>query len=420
MIQDSTGSIDALVPRGLISTNVKDIEHSEVTKEGLCSLHIRWENGKISSIESLELLHNQDLKLLLPRLVEPHTHIDKAFTWLKAPNLAGTYSEALAVNLREHNTRPLNKILQSVDNSLNLALRNGIRSIRSHIDIFGSSAENTWESLLEVRSKWAALIDLQMVALAPLTFWNNERGHHLASKCALFNGLLGGVIVPPFKNKEVEDELRQMLTLAENKGCGVDLHIDESEIYPAAGLRILLKILDQMKLNIPITCSHISSLGLLRINQIKYIADQLARHQVNVISLPLTNAWLLGRKTFSTPIIRPIAPISQLQYAGVKVAIGGDNVKDSWFPLGNLDPLSLMGFCLPLTQLAPWHRLGLSPFTTSAAKVLNLSWDGIIRPGSPADFILLDARSWSEALAKPPQREVLIAGEWLGDQKITK
>jgi len=73
----------------------------------------------------------------------------------------------------------------------------------------------------------------------------------------------------------------------------------------------------------------------------------------------------------------------------------------------------LMSSSMPLTQLAPWQRLGLAPFTTAAAEVMNLEWDGIIQTGSPADLVLLDASSWSEALAKPPIRKVLIDGVWL-------
>jgi len=66
-----------------------------------------------------------------------------------------------------------------------------------------------------------------------------------------------------------------------------------------------------------------------------------------------------------------------------------------------------------LAHLAPWQRLGLAPFTTAAARVMNLSWDGTLQPGSPANLLLLEAGSWSEALAAPPRRKVIIDGNWL-------
>ncbi len=130
-----------------------------------------------------------------------------------------------------------------------------------------------------------------------------------------------------------------------------------------------------------------------------------------MVALPLTNGWLLGRQVDQTPVLKPLAPIRSLQRAGVTVAVGADNVVDPWFPVGDLDPLSLMASALPLTQLAPWERLGLAPFTTAAAAAMNLSWTGLLHNGAPADLLVLDATSWSEALRRP-ERRVLVAGRW--------
>jgi len=161
-------------------------------------------------------------------------------------------------------------------------------------------------------------------------------------------------------------------------------------------------------------------MSLLPSGPLLRIAERLAQHEINVVALPLTNAWLLGRSAGITPVQRLLAPISQLQQAGVKVAVGGDNVQDPWFPTGNFDPLSLMSFSMPFAQLAPWQRLGLSPFTTAAANLMGLEWDGTIGIGSPAELLLLDASSWSEALSSRPQRRVLINGCWADDTTIPR
>ena len=44
-----------------------------------------------------------------------------------------------------------------------------------------------------------------------------------------------------------------------------------------------------------------------------------------------------------------------------------------------------------LLLLAPaWQRQGLAPFTTAAARVMGLDWDGVLRPGCPADLVVLE------------------------------
>merc|ERR1712159_12809 len=161
-------------------------------------------------------------------------------------------------------------------------------------------------------------------------------------------------------------------------------------------------------------------MGLLREKEISFLANKMAKNKLKVVALPLTNSWLLGRKDRATLIKRPLAPIFQLQKAGVVVSVGGDNVNDAWFPLSNFDPINLMAFSMPIAHLSPWDRLGLSPFISSPAYVLNLQWDGLFQKGSPADFILLDSNSWVKALSDRPKRRVIANGEFLNELPKTK
>ena len=418
MTSSDIGILEAWVPRGLVA-NGSDVLSAPVTSEGLCPLKISWENGKINNLEVINNSSRKYSKLLLPRLVEPHAHIDKAFTWGEFPNLSGTYGEALQANLNEFKCRTINQMVFRAEKALKLALNNGLRSVRTHIDSFGISGKQSWKTLIDLKIQWESLIELQCVALVPLEYWSTEEGNALAALVANSGGLLGGVLVPPFDLRASYRDLFNLLSLANQLGCGIDLHIDESDKYPAAGLKQLLRVLNDIQLNVPITCSHSSSMGLLPKRELKKLAERLAHHKVNVIALPLTNSWLLGRQGKNTPVQRPLAPIRQLQTAGVTVAIGGDNMQDPWFPFGNFDPMALMAFSMPLTQLAPWQRVGLAPFTTAAASLMNLDWDGTIEIGNPADFVVLEANSWAEALSAPPRRDLIVNGSLLKKEIIS-
>ncbi|MED5561876.1 MAG: amidohydrolase family protein, partial [Cyanobacteriota bacterium] len=409
MSQERKGCLEAWVPRVLLTREV-DVLSARVTAEGLCPLRICWQDGLLCSFELIDADVFSPKRLLLPRLAEPHAHLDKAFTWLEFPNLQGTYGGAMVANFKERQSRTLIGVRQRAERSLKLALRHGLRAMRSHVDSFGPATDSSWEALLDLQDQWQAWMELQWVALVPIEHWSTREGKQLAGRVAAVGGLLGGVVVPPFDPGKTRDSLRQMLQLADRLGCGIDLHIDESQSHPAAGLKQLLLVLDRMSITVPITCSHASSMGLLPPGAVRRLADRMAHHRLNVVSLPLTNGWLLSKQPRRTPVERPLAPIHQLQLAGVTVAVGGDNVQDPWFPVGNFDPLALMAFSLPLAHLAPWQRLGLAPFTTAAARVMNLSWDGTLQPGSPANLLLLEAGSWAEALAAPPRRQVIVDG----------
>ncbi len=379
--------------------------------DGLVAVELTWEQGCLLEPRLLADAEPKPTCLVLPRLADPHVHLDKAFTWAEAPNFSGTYDGALAANLQEHQSRTVEGVRARGERALHLACGHGLRALRSHIDSVGPGAEASWTALSDLRSRWRDRLELQLVALAPLDHWCREPGRDLAQEVARVGGLLGGVLVPPFNAGGVRDQIKVLLDLAERVGCGIDLHIDEAGVQPAAGLRQLLAVLDQQSCAVPITCSHCSSLGLAPLDAQRRIAERIAYHGISVVALPLTNGWLLGRQADQTPMLKPLAPIRALQRAGVTVAVGADNVADPWFPAGDLDPLSLMAAALPLTQLAPWERLGLAPFTSAPALAMGLTWTGLLEAGAPADLLVLEATDWSDVLRRP-QRRVLVAGRW--------
>ncbi len=346
--------------------------------------------------------------------MEPHAHLDKAFSGEAFPNPDGTMAGAMAANRREAGTRQPETVRRRGERALNRAWRYGIRAIRSHIDSLGPWAAPSWEELVELRRQWRGRVELQLVALVPVGHWRTAEGEALAEAVAAQGGLLGGVLGAPFRSTPADRAgLLALLRLAERLGCGVDLHVDESAQDHGRGVALVSDLLLEHRIEVPLTCSHSSSMGLLADRPCRRLAEAMAAAGVGVVALPPTNLWLLAKHHRRTPFLRPQAPIRQLQEAGVTVAVGADNVQDPWFPGGDFDPIALLRFSLAASHLVPWRRLGLSPFSTAAAHLLGLEWDGVLREGAPADLVVLGASSWADLLARPPLRRVLRAGHWL-------
>ena len=293
-----------------------------------------------------------------------------------------------------------------------MALKNGYRAIRSHVDTYESQDNNTWDELFKLQKKYSSKLKLQYVALAPLEFWDTPHGEDLAKMFSKENGILGGVLVPPFINKtKLKYLLSKTLLLADKYKLEIDLHIDESTNEPGAGIKVLLETIDRLNIKVPITCSHLSSILSLNNNEILNLGSKIAEKDIKVIALPLTNFWLLNRNEKSTSLNRPVAPIKQLQKSLVDVSIGSDNVQDPWYPFGNYDPVYLMSLAMPMLQLNPWERLTLSSIFLSPSRLLNLTWDGVVKKGCPVNFVLLDAGNWADIFSTNLKREVLINGE---------
>ena len=406
----SSGELRARCPRSLLDMGSDPLPEAAV--DGLIPVVLTWSDSRITSLKPA----SEATGLVLPRLVEPHAHFDKAFSWTEHPNLQGTYEQALAANFREHETRTALKVQQRGERCLQLAWKHGLRAVRSHIDSLGPGANFSWEVLSDLRNHWRERIELQLVALVPIEHWSTAEGEHLAAAVAKVDGLIGGVLVPPCRGRATRRALRRLLELADRHGCPVDLHIDEAASQPAEGVRQLLRVLESMTVSVPVTCSHASSLSLLSAGALRRLGTRMARQNLQVVALPLTNGWLLGHRDNETPLCRPLAPIRQLQRAGIPVAVGGDNVQDPWYPGGQLDPLALMAMSLPLAQLAPWDDHGLKPFGTDATGLMGLDWDGRLRAGAPADLIHLPEAGWPELLAMACRRRVLAGGDWVQDE----
>lgn len=406
----NSGTAEVLIPRSLCL--IEDFDNLIIDVEDLCSVSISWEDGFVSDLKPLKDKVTKPKNILFPRFVETHAHFDKSFTWLDFPNLESNYEGALSINLKEHKTRTTDKVLERVEKSLKLAIKNGYRAIRSHIDTYKSQSINIWIELFKLQKKFSSELTLQFVALAPLEFWDTSNGEELAKIFSSYGGILGGVIVPPFNKKDTSKFLAKMLLLASKYKLEIDLHIDESIIEPGAGIKVLLETIENLKIkSIPITCSHLSSLISLSHREILNLGEKMAEKNIKVVALPLTNFWLLNRSNKTTSLKRPVAPVKQLQKSHVDVSLGSDNVQDSWYPFGNFDPFYMLSCSIPMLQLNPWERTTLSSIFLAPSRLLNLKWDGLIKNGCPADFVILDAQRWADVFSSTLKRKVFIKGD---------
>ena len=405
----NSGKAEVLIPRSLCA--IENFDNLKVDNEDLCSVSVAWENGIVFDIKPINLENKKPKNILFPRFVETHSHLDKSFTWGEFPNFKSNYEEALSINLEEHITRTTNKVIERAEKSLKLALKNGYRAIRSHIDTYETQENDIWSELFNLQKKYSSKLKLQFVALAPLEFWDTAKGEKLAKIFSDYKGILGGVLVPPFNKREMKSLLAKMIMLADKYKLEIDLHIDESTIEPGAGIKVLLETIDRLNIKVPITCSHLSSILSLKDKEIITLGRKIADKDIKVIALPLTNFWLLNRDDKSTSLIRPVAPIKQLQKSLVDVSIGSDNVQDPWYSFGNYDPFYLMSCAMPMLQLSPWERLTLSSFFLAPSRLLNLSWDGLVKKGCPADFVIVNAEKWADIFSSNLTKKVFINGE---------
>ncbi len=109
--------------------------------------------------------HTRDLEggVLLPGLIDAHTHLDKTFSTLE--NESGTLGEALQVWRRVRESRTGYEIQTAAHKAVKLAIVNRVTAMRSHVDVGGAGSLTAVSALLDLREQVRHQIDLQFVAL---------------------------------------------------------------------------------------------------------------------------------------------------------------------------------------------------------------------------------------------------------------
>jgi cytosine deaminase len=196
-------------------------------------------------------------------------------------------------------------------------------------------------------------------------------------------------------------------------GVPLDLHADFSDDPPSEPPGLTARHAAERALAEGylgrVTLGHATALGALPPEQLEPLAEQLARADITVVTLPATDLYLGGRGDTHN-VRRALAPVRQLRAAGVNVAYASNNVRNAFTPFGNADPLEV-----GLLLMAGGHLAGRSDVhavfemaTVNPARALGLTGYGV-SVGDRANLVLFDAESPWDALVSQAEKRLVIA-----------
>lgn len=369
--------------------------------------------GALTSFAALPAV-DLDQGIVLPRFADIHTHLDKGHIWPRAsnPDGAGRSARGPVQKDRDANWTP-DDVWARMDFALRCAYAHGTSTLRTHIDSLAPQAEISWPVFTQMRAAWRDRIVLQAASLTPveLAVDDEPQFRALAETVARHGGLLGGVtFMGEAPTAKLDSALDRLFDTAAVLGLDIDLHVDESLAPEAASLeRIALAAL-RHKFAGHILCGHCCSLTLTSTDDFTRIAGRLAEADIAIVSLPMVNMYLQDRGRAHTPRLRAVAPLHELDAAGVRVMVASDNTRDPYHAYGDLDMIEVFREATRVLHLdhsdRPWMRM----FGAAAAEQMGLKERGLIVPGGPADLVLTRARTPQELLSRPQSDRVVLVG----------
>jgi cytosine deaminase len=377
------------------------------------------ENGLVAGVGAdLKVSAREEFRLdglvVLPAFVDAHLHPDKAFTAV-ALGTAGSVREASERFARYRVTRSKEDVRWSIERALALLVSHGVGFVRAHADVDEAVGLQALEALLDARQNWADRIEVHAVAFATRRAAERfaEARPLLREALACGPDVLGGTLTGC---PVAADVLQGLCDLAASHHVKLDLHIDETD-DPAAPclLESLPDVVRAHRLEGKVTASHCCLLGVMAPGTVATIASRLQEAGISVVTLPLTNLYLQGRRPES-PSVRGVTAVRRLLEANVPVACGSDNLRDPYNPYGDADPLTTALVAGLACHLSPSEALAL--VTTGGAEVLGLKRYGL-EVGNKADLVVLETDSPNDVVADHPScRYVFHCGKLVLDSSL--
>lgn len=369
-------------------------------------MDIRVTDGKFETIAAgLEAHPGEEVldftgKMALPPFVESHVHLDTCLTagrprW----NLSGTLFEGIQCWEEYKPFLTKDEVKERVNKAIRLQASNGIQYVRTHVDI-NDPRLTALEAILELREEVRDFIDIQIVAFPQYGILSYPKGKELLEQ-ALKMGADAAGAIPHFEfTREYSVEsLNICFELAQKYGKLIDIHCDEIDDEASRGLETVATRAYEMGIGDRVTASHTTAMHSYNNAYMIRLMRILKMSGMNFVANPCVNVHLGGRAD-TYPKRRSMTRVKELTAESINVSFGSDDIFDPWNPLGNakMRDQVFMG-------LYAGHMLGYEEIvnsyrfvTTNAARTLHLGNGYGIQEGNEANFVILDARDWYDAL----------------------
>lgn len=349
-------------------------------------------------------------RLCVPGFVEPHIHLDKVLLADSIPvNVSGSLDEAIEILGARKASYSSADIIERAGRIIQSAISNGVTRMRTHIDIDTGCGLTAFDALLDLRSQYVDLIELQIVAF-PQKGIVGDPGCEALLRAAMARGAdqIGGM---PFNEPgptESREHIEIAFAIARDHDCDVDMHIDETDDPAARTLEMLCDATVAHGWQGRVTAGHTCALAAYPDDYADRVMDKVAAADIHMIANPATNLMLQGRDD-PHPRRRGITRVKELLDRGVNMAFGQDNLRDMFYPFGRDDPLELAFLLAHAAHMSQPDEIEavFDMTTTGGAKVLGLTDYGT-NPGCVGDLVVLDAKSPLEAIVEKPDRRYVV------------
>lgn len=367
---------------------------------------IRIKDGKFAAIgrsltpEVGEEVADFGGKLALPPFIESHVHLDTCLTagdpvW----NQSGTLFEGIECWSKRKDKLTREDIRRRVKQVVRMQASHGTQYVRTHVDVTDPDL-TAMKAMIELREELKDVMEIQIVAFPQEGILSYPNGKELLEEALKMGAdAVGAIPHYEFTREYSVESLNYAMELAAKYDKLVDVHCDEIDDEASRGLETVAARAYEMGLFDRVTASHTTAMHSYNNAYVLRLMRLLKLSKINFVANPLVNTHLQGRID-TYPKRRGITRVKELLAEGINVSFGQDDIFDPWYPMGCGNQRDVVFLGLHVCQMMGYEEIMNSYrfISTNAAKTLHLGDRYGIKVGNSADFVILDAKNYYEAL----------------------
>ena len=342
------------------------------------------------------VVEDADGALVLPGLVEAHTHLDKSLWGMPwRPNDAGP-----KLLDKIDNERRLKRLIdidpaRQSARQVVLSVSHGSTHIRSHVDV--DTDHGLWgiDGVMKTRAEYADIVDIDIVAFPQSGLLRRPGTLELMDAAMKAGADVVGGLDPCAIDRDPKGHLDAIFALAQTYGKPLDIHLHEPGEMGAFSFDLIFERTRALGMKGQVVVSHAFCLGTPDRDLVDPLIEQLAELDIGIMT--------------TGPASRPAPPVKRLLDAGIRVCSGSDGIRDTWGPYGNADMLEramLVGLRNNFRR-DDEVELAFHVCTQGGADVMRLEHYGL-KVGARADLIVVDGEAITQAVAARPARRMVI------------
>src|ERR1051326_4577772 len=271
-------------------------------------------------------------RLVAPKLVETHIHLDKTCIMDRCTAEQGTVAEAVAQTAAAKRAFTEDDIYARATRTLEKCVAHGTMLMRTHVEIDPGIGLKGFHAIRQLARDYAWAIDIEICAFPQEGLINNPGTDALLAEC-LKNGarVIGAV---PYTDSDPRGQIDRIFALARDFDVDIDMHLDLGDTPDGMQIEYVCACTERYRYGGRVAVGHVTQLSTAPPPQFAAIARRLADTGVAVTVLPSTDLYLTGRGQDHS-VLRGVTAAHKLIAYGVNCSLSTNNVLNPFTPYGD-------------------------------------------------------------------------------------